>query len=67
MLRQPLSKALSLPSLTSRVAPLAARKYAQAPEKVEVFVDDKPIHVEPGSTILQVNVTIITFLVSNSL
>lgn len=66
MLRQPLSKALSLPSLTSRVAPLAARKYAQAPEKVEVFIDDKPIHVEPGSTILQVSVALAPFLLPNT-
>ena len=25
-----------------------------APEKVELFVDDKPVYVEPGTTILQV-------------
>lgn len=25
-----------------------------APEKVEVFVDDKPVYVEPGTTMLQV-------------
>ena len=25
-----------------------------APEKVEVFIDDKPVLVEPGTTVLQV-------------
>ncbi|KAJ8712444.1 hypothetical protein PYW07_005286 [Mythimna separata] len=56
MLRQPLSRALTLSSPV-RAAPLAARPYAaQAPpppEKVEVFIDDKPVHVLPGTTILQ--------------
>ena len=27
-----------------------------APELVEVFVNDKPVHVEPGTTVLQVSV-----------
>ena len=27
-----------------------------APDKVEVFVDDKPVSVEPGTTLLQVNI-----------
>ncbi|XP_045500649.1 NADH-ubiquinone oxidoreductase 75 kDa subunit, mitochondrial [Colias croceus] len=56
MLRQPLTRALALSS-PSRVAPLAARQYAaqvQAqPEKVEVFIDDKPVYVPPGTTVLQ--------------
>lgn len=56
MLRQPLTRALALSP--SRVAPSTARKYAgqvQAqPEKVEVFIDDKPVYVPPGTTVLQV-------------
>ncbi|CAH0725586.1 unnamed protein product, partial [Brenthis ino] len=55
MLRQPLTRALALSP--SRVAPSTARKYAgqvQAqPEKVEVFIDDKPVYVPPGTTVLQ--------------
>lgn len=27
----------------------------KAPEKIEVFVDDKPVLVDPGTTVLQVN------------
>lgn len=55
MLRQPLSRALALSP--SRVAPLAARKFADQvqaqPDKVEVFIDDKPVYVPPGTTVLQ--------------
>ncbi|CAK1555738.1 unnamed protein product [Leptosia nina] len=55
MLRQPLSRALALSS-PSRAAPIAAKRYAQVqaqPEKVEVFIDDKPVYVPPGTTVLQ--------------
>ncbi|KAM3965676.1 NADH dehydrogenase (ubiquinone) 75 kDa subunit [Aphomia sociella] len=56
MLRQPLSRALALSSPT-RVAPIASRRYADAvpaqPDKVEVFIDDKPVYVAPGTTVLQ--------------
>lgn len=55
MLRQPLTRALKLSS-PARAAPLAARTFAAqppAPEKFEVFIDDKPVQVEPGTTILQ--------------
>ncbi|XP_063365408.1 NADH-ubiquinone oxidoreductase 75 kDa subunit, mitochondrial [Cydia amplana] len=55
MLRQPLSRALAL-TAAPRVAPVA-RHYAdqvqKQPEKIEVFIDDKPVHVFPGTTILQ--------------
>lgn len=58
MLRQPLSRALTLSSPV-RAAPLAARPYAAQvqppPEKFEVFIDDKPVQVLPGTTILQVS------------
>lgn len=56
MLRQPLTRALALSS-PSRAAPVAARRYAEVasqPEKVEVFIDDKPVYVLPGTTVLQV-------------
>ncbi|CAF4810655.1 unnamed protein product [Pieris macdunnoughi] len=55
MLRQPLSRALALSS-SSRITPLGVRRYAEAlaqPEKVEVFIDDKPVYVPPGTTVLQ--------------
>ena len=56
MLRQPLTRALALSP--SRVAPLSARKFADAvpaqADKVEVFIDDKPVYVPPGTTVLQV-------------
>ncbi|OWR42401.1 NADH-ubiquinone oxidoreductase subunit [Danaus plexippus plexippus] len=51
MLRQPLTRALALSP--SRVAPLAARKFAAQADKVEVFIDDKPVYVPPGTTVLQ--------------
>lgn len=31
-----------------------ARTQSSAPEKIEVFIDDKPVMVEPGTTVLQV-------------
>ncbi|XP_013148064.1 PREDICTED: NADH-ubiquinone oxidoreductase 75 kDa subunit, mitochondrial [Papilio polytes] len=55
MLRQPLTRALALSS-PSRAAPLAVRRYAEVvpqPDKVEVFIDDKPVYVPPGTTVLQ--------------
>ncbi|XP_004931716.1 NADH-ubiquinone oxidoreductase 75 kDa subunit, mitochondrial [Bombyx mori] len=56
MLRQPLSRALALTSPV-RAAPLTARRFADQvqaqPEKVEVFIDDQPVHVVPGTTVLQ--------------
>ncbi|CAK1587117.1 unnamed protein product [Parnassius mnemosyne] len=55
MLRQPLTRALALSS-PARAAPLAVRRYAEIapqPDKVEVFIDDKPVYVPPGTTVLQ--------------
>lgn len=66
MLRQPLTRALALSS-PSRAAPLAVRRYAEAapqPEKIEVFIDDKPVHVLPGTTILQVSAVLMFFNLS---
>ncbi|GBP68543.1 NADH-ubiquinone oxidoreductase 75 kDa subunit, mitochondrial [Eumeta japonica] len=63
MFRQPLSRALSLPVLGSptrvaRVCTSARSMQVQSegkpqPEKVEVFIDDKPVYVLPGTTVLQ--------------
>lgn len=46
----PLRRVLSCPS---SLISITARGSATAPEKVEVFVDDKPVLVDPGSTVLQ--------------
>lgn len=35
---------------------VAARHQSSAPEKIEVFIDDQPVMVEPGTTVLQVGV-----------
>lgn len=59
MLRQPLTRALALSP--SRVAPLAARKFAAQADKVEVFIDDKPVYVPPGTTVLQVCILLHTY------
>lgn len=58
MLRQPLTRALALGG--PRVTPLAARRFADQvpaqPDKVELFIDDKPVYVAPGTTVLQVTI-----------
>lgn len=61
MIRAPLIKALSFGSSPTRVATAAVRTTAitaqtpaKAPEKFEVFVDDIPVNVAPGTTVLQV-------------
>ncbi|XP_075159270.1 NADH-ubiquinone oxidoreductase 75 kDa subunit, mitochondrial-like [Haematobia irritans] len=61
MIRAPLVKALgTLGSPTHQIASKAVRTSAalaqtpaKAPEKIEVFVDDIPVHVAPGTTVLQ--------------
>lgn len=61
MIRAPLVKALgTLGSPTHRIASKAVRTSAvvaqtpaKAPEKIEVFVDDIPVQVAPGTTVLQ--------------
>ncbi|CAO1379971.1 unnamed protein product [Diamesa serratosioi] len=57
MLRAPLTRAIAL-ATPSRAAPLVAIRSssnapAKAPEKIEVFVDDQPVMVLPGTTVLQ--------------
>uniref|UniRef100_A0A1Q3FLK2 NADH-ubiquinone oxidoreductase 75 kDa subunit, mitochondrial n=1 Tax=Culex tarsalis TaxID=7177 RepID=A0A1Q3FLK2_CULTA len=57
MLRTPLTRALTLgatragPSQVVRTA--ASNTPAKAPELIEVFVDDQPVMVAPGTTVLQ--------------
>lgn len=46
----PVGKALASPV---RLAAVMARGQSSAPEKIEVFVDDKSVMVEPGITVLQ--------------
>lgn len=66
MIRAPLVKALgTLGSPTHQIASKAVRTSAalaqtpaKAPEKIEVFVDDIPVKVAPGTTVLQVIVSI---------
>lgn len=66
MIRAPLVKALgTLGSPTHQIASKAVRTSAalaqtpaKAPEKIEVFVDDIPVKVAPGTTVLQVIVCI---------
>lgn len=65
MLRAPLTRAIAL-ATPSRAAPLVAIRSssnapAKAPEKIEVFVDDQPVMVLPGTTVLQVNRFISTY------
>lgn len=53
MLRAPLSKAL--PNAVKAVCSpkRGSTTLAKAPEKIEVFIDDKSVMVEPGTTVLQ--------------
>lgn len=57
MLRAPLTRALVVgvrcPATQTAVRTTATTP-AKAPEKIEVFVDDVPVMVEPGTTVLQV-------------
>lgn len=52
MLRITLTRALNGPKLNP-VASVLIRNQSNAPEKIEVFVDDKPVMVKPGTTVLQ--------------
>lgn len=60
MFRVPLAKAISLGSpkrvanIAVRASASAASTPAKAPERIEVFVDDIPVQVLPGTTVLQV-------------
>lgn len=55
MLRAPLTRAI-LPrsSALLNAARTSTSTPAKAPEKIEVFIDDQPVLVPPGTTVLQV-------------
>ena len=53
MLRLPLLR--SLPQATRALAGTRCNS-TQAPEKIEVFIDDQKVLVDPGTTVLQVPV-----------
>lgn len=61
MLRVCLAKSLNETNgrlmLTVRASSSAAT-LAKAPEKIEVFVDDQSVLVEPGTTVLQVSIAL---------
>ncbi len=61
MLRVPLSRTFCLAQASSRTGVLATSSKrlqsnapVKAPEKIEVFIDDQPVMVAPGTTVLQV-------------
>ena len=59
MLRIPLHRVLNPQS--ARVVTVSNRGTAtKAPEKVEVFIDDKRVLVDPGTTVLQVGFIAVT-------
>ncbi|XP_044740304.1 NADH-ubiquinone oxidoreductase 75 kDa subunit, mitochondrial [Chrysoperla carnea] len=54
MLRLSLSRALcASPKCTSNIRPYAAEASSPPVQKIEVFIDDKPVQVVPGTTVLQ--------------
>uniref|UniRef100_A0A6M2DT30 NADH-ubiquinone oxidoreductase 75 kDa subunit, mitochondrial n=1 Tax=Xenopsylla cheopis TaxID=163159 RepID=A0A6M2DT30_XENCH len=59
MLRAPVIKALALGAPAKGASMAAPRNLSAAPvpakvtQKIEVFIDDKPVMVEPGTTVLQ--------------
>ncbi len=60
MLRTPLTRTLSLggPSRVFAIVRTSATATtpAKVPEKIEVFVDDQSVFVDPGTTVLQVRI-----------
>lgn len=54
MLRKPLTKVLPCVRVLSPVKTLSTS--AVNNEKFEVFIDDKKVMVDPGTTVLQVNI-----------
>lgn len=57
MLRVPVTRALALGARfpVQTIVRTSATTPAKVPEKIEVFVDDQPVMVDPGTTVLQVN------------
>lgn len=77
MIRSPLARALSLASSPTRYGTLVgvqqtqirstATTPAKLPEKIEVFVDDQSVMVDPGTTVLQVNIILYFLFFNNTL
>lgn len=55
MLRIPVNRVLQKAVRHGVTSTTGTRSFASAPEKVEVFIDDKRVLVDPGTTVLQVN------------
>lgn len=56
MLRLTVQRVLSGARFSPKHAAVTTRcagDLAKKPEKVEVFIDDKPVYVDPGTTVLQ--------------
>lgn len=56
MLRSTLIKALGGAKCRPQALFVLSRNYSsevKKPEKIEIFIDDKPVYVEPGTTVLQ--------------
>ena len=54
MFRLPLTRALTgATKLSPKPLAASARCASDAPQKIEVFIDDQPVMVEPGTTVLQ--------------
>lgn len=62
MLRTTLAKVLNGPQLSPKniavITRTASDQATKKPDKIEVFIDDIPVKVEPGTTVLQVNILI---------
>lgn len=54
MLRLPIARIL--PSAKAIGSPVRCAASQAAPEKIEVFIDDKKVMVPPGTTVLQVRI-----------
>lgn len=66
MLRLPLTVSIHR-ALSAQLFNIGVRGTAtKVPEKIEVFIDDKPVMVEPGTTVLQVwNQHLVTLINQN--
>lgn len=54
MLRVPLTVPIYRALGAQLLYPSIRGTATKAPEKIEVFIDDKPVMVDPGTTVLQV-------------
>lgn len=62
MLRLPLIRATGLSNGRFGTAAIhTSSSKSQSQELIEVFIDDKPVHVPPGTTVLQVPIKHLQF------